>query len=115
MLRSTQKDAGIETRRMLVSHPEDAGIEYGSQKKEKIGKLMQRKFYDKQRKINLAKCSMPMQLENSQLAFKPIRRDSSGIYLCLLLISFGKSLEWVKFSGKTKKGGVIIPDENITW
>ncbi len=23
--------------------------------------------------------------------------------------------EWVKFSGKIKKGGVIIPDDNITW
>ncbi len=23
--------------------------------------------------------------------------------------------EWVKFPGKTKKGGVIIPDDNITW
>jgi hypothetical protein len=23
--------------------------------------------------------------------------------------------EWVKFPGKIKKGGVIIPDDNITW
>ncbi len=31
------------------------------------------------------------------------------------LYSLCHPIEWVKFPGKTKKGGVIIPDDNITW
>ncbi len=35
--------------------------------------------------------------------------------MILRVLIFEVSVEWVKFSGKIKKGCVIIPDDNITW
>ncbi len=50
-----------------------------------------------------------------QSSMSSIPRPASQPFKLVVIIHLLLTYEWVKFPGKTKKGGVIIPDDNITW